>query len=318
VEKQNENRGSLEGEIRRYILGELAAQDEQSFDWRLMTGDREFMQEVEDIVEVLHDDLVEDYISAKLSDAEKTAFEVRLLPCPQMREQIMLEKTLRLAAARNTRKKRSLSELLGVWIQPIIIPVRAAALCASLLLAGGGLFVYRIAVLRNSLDNATSHLTAMTVVQKSLRNQVGAERRRSSALTAQLNLLAEAKQHLPNTGSRTGVAVASFMLMPGSTRSGGQTARVAVGPGQSLVELKLDVGIAEYPRYRAALNDSEDNELIVVGKLDPVVAGRSVYVPLQLPARMLPPDDYRIQLSGVPPGRATVMIDSYPFRVVQQ
>jgi hypothetical protein len=269
---------------------------------------------------VLHDDLVEEYMSAKLSAAEKSTFEDRLLPCVHVREKLMLEKALRVAAAR---RKRFRWELLGISIRPVLRPVPAAALSASLLLlAGGGLFTQRITLLRSRLDNATSNLTAMMAAQQSLRNELDAERQRSSALAAELKTavdrVIETKDVVPNPGARTGVALASFVLMPGSQRSGGQTARIALGPGQSLVELKLDVGIAKYPRYRAALHDSDDNELIIAGKLDPVVAGQRVYVPLQLPARIIPPDDYRIQLSGVAPGQGMVLIDSYTFRVVRQ
>jgi len=100
VETHYKNSGLLEGELRRYILGQLTQQDEERFDQRLMTGDDEFLQQVEEMAEVLHDELVEDYISEKLSGAERTAFELRLLPSRKISEKLMLDKALRVVAGR--------------------------------------------------------------------------------------------------------------------------------------------------------------------------------------------------------------------------
>ena len=318
VETHYKNSGLLEGELRRYILGQLQQQDEERFDQRLMTGDDEFLQEVEEITELLHDELVEDYVSEKLSVAERTAFELRLLPSRKISEKLMLDRALRVVARR---KKISLAEHLRGWRHPVLMPA-PLAVCTSVLLLAGGWSVHRIGLLQGRLDEAASRQTSLTMAQASLRSQVDAERQKNDALARELAAavprLAGTQRGLTSMGAQGIVAVASFILKPGSKRGGGQTTRVAIGSGQILVELKLDVGVDEYPSYRAALYDSSDSELIVEGKIRAVPAGNSVYVPVQLPVQVLRADDYQIRLSGAPASGGFVMIDSYPFRVTRQ
>jgi hypothetical protein len=323
VETHNKDRGLverelIERELRRYILGKLTEQDEQSFERRLIAGNDEYLQEVEEIAEVLHDELVEDYISEKLSGAERTAFEQRLLPSPKIGEKLMLDKALRVVAGR---KKTSLAERLGAWLHPILRPV-PVAVSISLLLMAVGWSVHRIALMQGRLDEAASRQTSLTVAQESLRSEVVKEGQKSDALARELaaaaSRLAGTKQGFTSTGIQGMAAVASFVLKPGSKRGSGQTTRVAIASGQILVELKLDVGIAEYPSYRAALYDSRDNELIVAGRLRSVSTGNSVHVPVQLPVQVLRADDYQIRLSGVTANGRMVMIDSYPFRAVRR
>jgi hypothetical protein len=209
------------------------------------------------------------------------------------------------------------------WIRPVLRPAPAVAMCASLLLVAlGGWSVYRMALLQDRLDESASRQRLLESAQESLRSQVEGERQRSSTLAQELALaasrLAGMEERVARMGAQGISTVASFILKPGLQRSGGEVTRVAIGPGHSLVELKLDVGLVEYPSYRAALHDSSDNELIVVGALQAVPAGGSVYVAVPLPARILPPDDYQIRLSGVTAAGQIEAIDSYPFRVPRQ
>jgi hypothetical protein len=302
VEKRAKNSGPLEDQVRRYILGELTAEEEQEFDQRLMAGDDEFLLEIEEKANVLHDELVEDYLSEKLSRTEKAAFETSLLPSRKIAEKIILDKALRVVSCR---QKRSLLERIGVWAHPIIQPVPIAVCTGLLLVAGGSWSVYRISALQSQLDQALSSQSSNKVA--SLRSQLAAERKNRQALVEVLP-----QQQLPHVG------VASFILKPGLMRSGGETKQIVIRPEQTLVALKLDVGVAEYATYRAALHDSEDSELVVASKLRAVTAGNSVHVPFNVPAQVLRPDDYQVRLSGLSASKGMVMIDSYPFRVVGQ
>jgi hypothetical protein len=307
---------SVVGELRRYILGQLSQQEEERLDRLLMAENDEFLQKVGVSEEVLHDELIEDYVSGKLSDDERTAFEVRLLPSRKIAEQLMVHRALRVGAGD---KKRS--ERLGAWFHPVLSTAPLAA-CISLLLVAAGWSVYHSAQLQGRLDEAASRQISLTVARESLRSQVDEERQKSDALARELavaaSVLAGTKQGFTSTGSQGIVAVASFILRPGSMRGGGQTARVTIAAGQMLVELKLDVGIDEYPSYRAALYDSRDNELLVAGKVRAVPVRNSVYVPVQVPVQVLGADDYRVSLSGATASGRLVPIDAYPFRVVRR
>ena len=306
--------GALEEELKQYILGQLTEQDEERFEQRLMTATDEFLQDVDELTEVLHNELVEDYLAGKLTEAQRSAFERRLLPSPKIGEKLLLAQALRAKVRRS--EGVPLAERFRAWIGPMLRPAPALAMCTSLLLvAAGGWAAYRISMLQSRLDQSSSRQRLLEVAQESSHRQVEALTRE---LASAASRLAGMEQRFAPTGGQGVSAVASFILKPGLLRSGGEVTRVAIGPGLSVVELKIDVGLAEYPSYRAAIHDSGDNELVVVGALQAVPAGGSVYVAVPLPARILRPDDYQIRLRGVTASGQIVAVDSYPFRAVRQ
>jgi hypothetical protein len=300
---------SFENELRRYMLGQMTQQDEGGFDQRLMTASEDLHQEMCEIAEVLQDELVEDYLSNNLSQAEEEAFEHRLLRSRIIGEKLLLDKALRVNSAR---KENSLAQRIRAWLVPVLTPALVAVYTTVLLMAGGWL-VYRISQLQVQLDATASREATLTVAQETLQSEVKKERLKSEALTQEL---AFAKSSASGAkGAQPSFAM--FVLRPGSNRGSGQTTRISIASGQALIELRLDIGSDMYPSYRAALNDSADSELMLEGKLRAVSKRSGVYVPVQVPAQMLRPDDYQMRLSGERAGGGFVMIDSYTFRVVR-
>ncbi|MCP5112140.1 MAG: hypothetical protein GY953_15025 [bacterium] len=154
-----------------------------------------------------------------------------------------------------------------------------------------------------------------------MRNQLDEARQQSGQLSQDLDTansrLFDLERTLQTIQSQAARALASFILLPGLERSGGETAVVSIPSGGNLVELKLDLGLDEYQSYQAALYDSGGAELITRKQLRAVPAAETVHVVIQFPARILPPDDYQIRLSGLTAGGQSEMIDSYPFRVLR-
>jgi hypothetical protein len=320
VNTRKKDRATLEEELRKYILGELTERDEELFEQRLMTEDEESLKDVDALAEALHDELVDDYLSGRLTGSQRTSFEGRLRPCRKVREKLILGKALRGAARRES---SSLAERLEVWIRSILRPLPAVVACTSLLiLIGGGWSVSRIALLQSQLDQAASRQASLTAAQQSLRSQLDDERQRSDALARALaaaaSRLGSMEQSVARGAVRAVSAAASFILKPGLLRSGAEVTRVTAGPGEGLVELKLDLGLDEHPGYRATLHDSADTQLMLIDKLRAVTEGGNVYVVVRLPAKILRAGDYQLRLSGVSANGQTVKIDSYPFQVINR
>jgi hypothetical protein len=80
--------------IRNYLLGDVTAADESELE-RAFFGDSELLARVE----LVRDDLADDYAAHRLSDADREKFERRILATPEGREQLRISRALRNAAS---------------------------------------------------------------------------------------------------------------------------------------------------------------------------------------------------------------------------
>jgi hypothetical protein len=323
VAKPKQKSDSLEQDIKRYLLGQSAGSAETSFEESVMSDD-EYFREVDELVEVVRNDLVEDYLSGELSEEDRGSFERRMLSSPEVHAQIPLSKALLALGERGSKRREhrmSWNERLGLWIQPVWRPAPALATIMGLALVSGGVWsTSQIVHLEVQLDQAASEQATLTATQASLRAELDKERRQRIRLSGELEAtssrLLGLEQTVRSLQQKGGAATTSFILKPGLQRSGGEIARVAISPDLRLVELRLDVGLDEYQSYRATLHDSSDSELLMQGRLPAVAAGETVHVVLELPIGILRVDDYQIRLRGVTRNQQLKMIDSYRFRVV--
>jgi hypothetical protein len=87
-----EGRRMDEGErIRRYLLGQLAAAEEERLEERLVGGEAPLLQGLE----AVEDDLVEDYLRGDLSGRDRRGFERHFLISPEHRRHLELARLVR-------------------------------------------------------------------------------------------------------------------------------------------------------------------------------------------------------------------------------
>src|SRR5438477_2742947 len=79
----------IQGNIKKYLLGQLAGADLAEIERRLLTDD-EFYEEVQ----VMEDELVDEYINAELSPDERRLFEKNFLADPESRNKLRLGRAL--------------------------------------------------------------------------------------------------------------------------------------------------------------------------------------------------------------------------------
>src|SRR5437660_11627061 len=75
----------IQGNIKKYLLGQLAGADLEQIEQRVLTDD-EFYEEVQ----IMEDELVDEYVNAELSPDERRLFEKNFLADPESRNKLRL------------------------------------------------------------------------------------------------------------------------------------------------------------------------------------------------------------------------------------
>jgi hypothetical protein len=316
----------VEAKLRDYLLGDLGESEEKHFEELLMDDDQLFHQ-VGSLVDLVEDELVEDYLQDGLDDSERRSFELRLLGSPKIREKVTLTRAL-LKRVRLTEPKpvpepsdNPIVRWLKTWMGPVMQPVPILAAALFVILIGGGYWsTVKIASLEDQLHQATSQQALLVEAQENLETQLTDERRRTDLLVSELES-ANAKstsleRALEALRDRLVSPVVSAFLKPGLYRGSGDVGTVTVSREHQLVELRLDLGLDEYPTYRAALCTAAGDEITVQNRLDAVHEGEQVLVVPQFPASFLSPGNYHVKLSGVTRAGEIEQLDLYHFRVL--
>lgn len=186
---------------------------------------------------------------------------------------------------------------------------------ACLLIAGGGYLLLEHHALRSQLDQAQADRTALQQRERDLQKQLDEQRPRGS--------LAQAGSRPDDThgGARTGTPsrtpkIVAFLLLA-QTRGTGRVTPIAVPPGIDRAVLQLQLEFDDFPKYRAALKDPVTNQIVWRSPDLPAISlGGNRAVSAGLPASLLKPQNYALELTGIPANGPAELIGSYPFSVV--
>ncbi|MGA3242540.1 MAG: hypothetical protein ABSG03_40370, partial [Bryobacteraceae bacterium] len=107
------------------------------------------------------------------------------------------------------------------------------------------------------------------------------------------------------------------ILLLAQTRGTGRVASIDVPPGIDRALLQLQLEFDDFPQYRAALKDPVTNQIVWRSQsLTASSLGGNRVVSAGLPAGLLKPQNYTLELTGVPANGPAELIGSYPFKVV--
>ena len=124
--------------IRRYLLGRLPDQDQQSLEEEFMTGDTSLEE-----LEAAEDELVDEYLAGRLSSQEREQFEKHFLSTPEREQKLRFAKVFHRYAAANQPPTVSAASLTATnFFSFNTWPARIAAL-ALILVAISGIWLYR-------------------------------------------------------------------------------------------------------------------------------------------------------------------------------
>ncbi len=265
--------------IRQYLLGELTEDGQQTVEERYMT-DRDYRDEVL----IVEGDLVDDYLTEALLPDQRGKFENHYLAAPRQQKNLkltrMLMKAAEIAKPLPVAKTNWLDNLRS-FFQPSNPRVRFAAASLILIaLVGGGIILYtwRLSVQKAELQEELAQLN-----------------------TPQSILGADS-------------SVFSTTLLPVSMRDKGALPKIDITPAIKVVQLRVPVETYTYGKYKVELRTIE-GEHIVAFELERQPTNALI---VQVPARILAPNDYLLMLSGLNAQGLPEALGEYSFRVVRQ
>ena len=253
--------------IRQYLLGLLPPERLPQLEERLLSDSVLY----EELL-IAEDELIDQYCTNELSEAERKSFETRFLLTPERQQKIRFARTLKKYVA--TVEPRKLApeprpapvKFFSFLRNPIVASSLAAAV---LLLIVGSSWVF----VRNWRPPGP--------LQPESRN------------------------------------VLAVVLTPGLTREGGETKRISIPPGIETVQLRLELSAINYQTYRVVLLTGESANVWSRENLKPETLAGEKFLRVNLPAKTLRRDDYRIKVSGWLGDDNYEDIGRYPFRVVE-
>jgi hypothetical protein len=108
----------------------------------------------------------------------------------------------------------------------------------------------------------------------------------------------------------------AIVLSP-QLRGAGPPTAVAIHAGSLQADFQLELEPGDFAEYRAQLRTPAESQIIwQSGALRPASRGETRFVPLSLPAAVLKPRHYTLELSGVTAIGSPEVLSSYSFTVV--
>lgn len=304
--------------LRKYLLTLLVEKERLGLDQQLLVDDH-----LAERMRLAESQLIEDYADGKLGPSERDLFLKKFLITDSRRQQLNLTNTLqsyaatrsttRLAPATDQRKTSWREALAALFGQPSRGWAIAGSLAALVLVVGLIWFAAK-------RGNETQPLIATSEPVPKASPQTPTQTDLHSALPSPSTSPAVKKPAVTGTPeSGPPPRVASYALVAGALRSGGDMSRIAVPRGdRDLVRFSLVLdGLVEGP-YRAELNTAEGQKVLVRNQLRATVIKDEVTVVLEVPARLLPAGDYQLKLTSQKPSSRNQPAGSFYFRALNE
>lgn len=274
-------------ETRRYLLGRLDPAAEKSVERRLMTE-----QEYLDELSAEEDELIDDYLGGVLSRAEREQFETYFLAAPERGRKLEFARLLR-GYLEKEADAPSPAQAGPEVRPPSQFWAALSAFFKTRRVAGGALAAVFLLVL------------GVVLIGPRLRRESPGPRPAENV-------------SVPGGGAEGPRAalgpVLAVTLSPGVVRSSAKYGRIVITPDVNTVQLRLELMADQHRRYGAAVR-AEDDEIFAQSGLEAVSSGADKVVLVNVSAKLLPPGDYRIRLTGEAPDGSFEDVGSYDFKV---
>ena len=282
--------------LRRYLLGSAPEDERESVEQALLADENLY----EELL-VIEDELIDQYVWGQLPEPGRTSFLQYLDALPDHKERLEFAQALR-AHSLGSRAEASVATA-GSRGTPeegfgFRVPALFLAAAVLLIMLGGVWSLATISALRNEVRT----------------NQTELERSREGVAESRLSS-DPVGRGAPGTGS---IPSRSFLLRAGTFRSGGTTQVLPMPQEPALVEIRLDLGVADYESYRAVFHDAQSAELMSVSQLGARVQENEILVAFSVSSERFTTGDYYISLSGVIDGGELEPVARYDFRISRE
>ena len=307
-----------------YLLGVLPEAEMERLDEKSLVDDVFAGR-----LEAAEYDLVDDYVSGQLSPEAVERFDSHYLASPRRREKVRFAKTFQeklrheQASIHSAPLKSPGSRFPGIQRLSLHWGFAAAAL---LILVGGGYLLMANVNLRNQIKQAQAERHALKQREQQLQNRMLQRRSSRGRSDSERTRLQQKIEHLEKQLEKRGapdeiqppqdVKLLAFNLSP-QTRGISKIPALIIPEQTDFVALTLELEVNEFSSYQAVLKKSGTREILWrSGKIEQDERSNSIFV--GLPANLLKPQHYIVELSGGYAGGGSEIVASYPFRVVTQ
>jgi hypothetical protein len=294
----------------RYLLGDVSEEEQVQLEEQFFADDERYQQLV-----ALEDELRYDYAQGTLNPRQRGLFEKRFLTAPAEQKKVELAKAVLLKTREEAARLKAEPETKRSWwqafagfftLRPMPLATAAAALCAIA-------FFSETVHLRRELNQLEIHSgEQQKAAQVAMNQQKALGDARGRELQQERNRREQLEQDAAKPKPASAPLVLAFALSPGLVRDAEGPKRLRIPPDADSVKLKLDLKAADRSvDLRASLQNLDNQEL-----WSQDVRATASGVVLTLPARVLAPGDYVIELKSRAvdePARA----GEYYFTVVQ-
>jgi hypothetical protein len=310
-----------------YLLGSLRQDQTERLD-ELSIVDGDFAARLD----AVENDMVDAYVRGRLSGDTLQKFRARYLSSAKRREKVRFAQSLyhfegkhfTQAAATGesvpAQESRSLFSP-GSW-RSFAFPAWIAAGALAMMLAIGLLFIDNLQ-LRNRMSQANADRQQLIQRERDLQARLDQVHASDAGVAAELaqvqKSLAELEQASPNRNPATRssfppLGVVAFTLAP-QLRGATQMPHLSLPPGTTRVDLHLDLESNDYPQYQVALKSLGADQIVwQSGKLKAETKGQRGAVLVSMPAGLLKPGTYQLELTGSQSSGEHEFVSSYVFR----
>lgn len=292
-----------EDEIRRFLLDRLDADDRAALEARLI-AEADFFE----AAAVVEDELIDDYLRKRLTDADRADFERVLLATPRQRERVAIARALNARLVEGERTVEATETKPG-FFDWLFRPQFAFAAFGILVAVFGAWFVFvrRAPEPTAGLATPTPTVAATPV---STPAPVIDNVNTPAANSVENNPVNKPKPSPTPVEQPLKPVFATILLGVGGVRDGGSVPTVRLNAKTTIVGLVIDIGKNDYKSYRVEVVDAEGR--VVATRSGIRAAGGRVSLPVA--SAKFADGDFIARVSGVGDGDEQSVAD-YQFRV---
>jgi hypothetical protein len=318
--------------IRRYLLGEIAEQDRNVIEVRLLTDPLYFNQLVR-----VEEELTDQYVRSELSQHEREMFENHFMNAPERREDVAFAHALRRYVSSEA-IGRTVASGPRAWTAFLTdrnlrwrVAKNAYLACAALILAVAvAWLLIETARLQRRLSEVVAERAESRRLEQELKRRLDEQRSRGEDLARQLeisrSLLAQLDREIAGLSKAAGstqaeAGVVSLALIPGLGRDAVDTAqprKAILSPGAKRLRLELGTDHPVPARYRAEVLTADGDLVWSQNALRdrPIKIGKAVVI--TLPVSLIRGNAYLVTLSGAAADDKYEILGAYYFEIIRK
>jgi hypothetical protein len=314
-----------EKDIRRFLFGEMTADERAAFEEKFIGGETGLFEEIG----VVEDELIEAYIRGTLSAGDRQKFEQHFPTTEIRRERIAFTREMlaKLAVEKESvaGKTEPVAARPAVWNSLVDLFKKprfafGAGVAVLVSVLGLWLLVFRSPEKENEIvrEFPPTPVVSQTpqrnenTQNSAVSNTNSANLPESNKPPSNLNAGNSGKDRPPETVPKT--TVATITLFAGTVRAEGQMRALDLTKDTKGAHFRLNLESQDYLTYRAALVDADGRVIYRSGKL----AARNSKINVFFPTAKLKKGDYFVKLYGFNAAGEEESAADFQFRVTQK